>query len=209
MKAITLYRLFTILFIAIFSPPAKATRDPFSVLGIPNLNPSLIFREEISLSPQTTQVTSTIKSIQDIPNFLQNNNLSKEEGIKIISKFLLADDFMLKKFGAVFDQSNFDGVMSMESISPVGSPERPIQRARSAAKIFSSLYMKDREYEAYGGELQRTVPVQGWQVYKILLISRKAVSDHIFLRVCLPIDDFLVPLVTEFKSDCLDKVKNN
>jgi hypothetical protein len=189
-------------------PYIKTTKDPFSVLGIPSLNPSQIFKEEMNFTPKYNQVVNIIKSIEDIPKFLQNSNLSKEEELKVISRFLLADDYMLKKFGAVFDQSGFDGVISMESISPVGNPERLIQRARSAAKIFTNNYLKQREYDAYGGELQKADSV-GWQVYKILMISRKAVNDHIFLRVCLPLDEYMVALVSDFKDNCLDKVLIN
>jgi hypothetical protein len=199
-------RFILILIVTITSPLINSTKDPFSVLGIPSLNPSQIFKEEISYTPKYNQVITTIKSIEDIPKFLQTSNLQKEEGIKIISRFLLADDYMLKKFGAVFDQSGFDGVKSMESISPEGKPERLIQRARSAAKIFTNIYLKEREFDAYGGELQKIESV-GWQVYKILMISRKSVNDHIFLRVCLPLDEYLVPLVSDFKGDCIEKVK--
>lgn len=118
-------------------------QNPFTLLGIPTLNPSQIFREESEYSNSkqsqnsfTTSKTSSIKSLNDLPAFLQKLNLNEEEGLKVISKYLLSDDFNLKKYGVIFDQTGFDGLMSMEQIYPVGSKERLIQRARSSAKIY-------------------------------------------------------------------------
>lgn len=128
------------------------SQDPFAILGIPSLNPSQMFRDESLytsrqnpsgvpankkiMTPTPTSAFQTIKSIDDLPAFLQSSNLNEEEGMKIISKFLIADDFLLKKNGAIYDQSGFDGLMNNEAAYPQGTKERPLQRARSAAKIF-------------------------------------------------------------------------
>ena len=195
---------------------SSASIDPFSMLGIPSLNPSQIFNyelpEKFSRNKPIHQSVAPLKSIDDLPRFLQQSKLSLEEGIQIISKFLIADDYMLKKFGAVFDQSGFDGLMNLEMVLPKGNKGRDSQRAKSAAKLFYKNFINDSNFDAYGAEkLEITNLPQGWQVYKILLI-RKGVENvenqHIFLRVCLPLDEMLVPLVTNFNLDCLDKVRN-
>jgi hypothetical protein len=54
----------------------------------------------------------------------------------ILTRFLIQDDFQLKKYGVVYDQSGFDGLTSGELIAPIGTEERVQQIARSAANIW-------------------------------------------------------------------------
>lgn len=212
----TFINLIKLLVLTILINLSSASIDPFSMLGIPSLNPSQIFNyelpEKFSRNKPLQQSVAPLKSIEDLPRFLQQSKLSLEEGIQIISKFLIADDYMLKKFGAVFDQSGFDGLMNLEMVLPKGNKGRDSQRAKSAAKLFYKNFINDSNFDAYGAEkIEITNLPQGWQVYKILLI-RKGVENvenqHIFLKVCLPLDEMLVPLVTKFNLDCLDKVSN-
>jgi hypothetical protein len=145
----------------------SSSQDPFALLGIPSLNPSQIFKDELSFNyksefennqfksekihPQNS--VQPLKSIEDLPKFLQTANLNAEEGAKIISKFLISDDYLLKKYGAVFDQTGFDGIINLgEQIYPLGRNERTIQRARSAAKIYFKNNFKAEDYDAYGAE---------------------------------------------------------
>ena len=197
--------------------------DPFHLLGIPNLNPSQIFQEDdVSFkngfselndnsikkgAKFSNSVNPSIKSIEDLPTFLQNSNISQEEGLRIISKFLMADDYLLKKFGAVFDQTGFDGLMNMEPIHPVGSKERSAQRAKSAAKLFFNGNF-GVGFEAYGAELISSQVVSGWDVYKVLLVGKNA-NKHSFLKVCLPVDENCVPIVSQINLECIDKVIKN
>lgn len=197
-----------------------ANRDPFSVLGIPSLNPSQMFKEEID--SQVSQNTShlqtkhlnnlipvqRLKTIEDLPNFLQNTNIPANDKIKIISKFLISDDYLLKNYGAVFDQSGFDEVAQLEKIFPFRTKERAFQRARSAAKIFFNNNYNEMDYDSYGAEkLQISNLPNGWEVYKVLLVGKQTVNEHLFLKVCLPLDEMLPSLVVDFNGECVDKVR--
>ena len=77
-----------------------------------------------------------LRSIEDVPAFLKNGNMDEDEGVKILTRFLIQDDFQLKKYGVVYDQSGFDGLTSGELIAPIGTEERVQQIARSAANIW-------------------------------------------------------------------------
>jgi len=117
-------------------------KDPFKSLGIPDLNPKSLLNEieeettKKDINKPGTKGTVVLKSIDDLPNFLKSNNLNEEEGVKVLTRFLIQDDFQLKKFGVVYDQTGFDGITSGERIAPIGTEERLIQRARSSANIW-------------------------------------------------------------------------
>ena len=224
MKLINLSKILLITLISSQSSLAiNKSSNPFAILGIPNLNPSQMFKVDntpynnyssnqikgannLSSNTKTTHLTS----LDDLPKFLQRAKLTQVEGIKLISKFLIADDYMLKKSGAIFDQSGFDGLMPMEEVAPIGNKDRSIQRARSAAKIYDVNNFKDNGYEAYGAEKLDMglihVP-NGWEVYRVLLVGKGGVNDHIFFKVCLPLDEILVPLVVKMNDDCLSNVR--
>jgi hypothetical protein len=208
-KLINLIKIFVFTFLIHL---ASASNDPFSMLGIPSLNPSQIFNYESSQKfskSKPIKVVAPLKNMDDLPRFLQQSKLSLEEGIQIISKFLISDDFILKKFGAVFDQTGFDGLMNLEMVLPKGNKGRDAQRAKSAAKLFYKNSINDSNFDAYGAEkIEIGNLPQGWEVYKILLIRKGVENQHIFLKVCLPLDEMLVPLVTNFNLDCIDKVRN-
>jgi hypothetical protein len=127
-------------FIMLFSVKTSNSedKDPFASLGIPELDSKAILD---SLDSNTSQKNNKkqlpkLRSIDDLPNFLKNSNLNEDEGINILTRFLIQDDYTLKKFGVVFDQTGFDGLGTTEPIAPVGSEERLSQRARSAANIY-------------------------------------------------------------------------
>ena len=113
-------------------------KDPFRSLGIPDLNPKQLLEEIDNTNGKKKEKEGLpqLKSIDDLPNFLKNSKLNEEEGIKILTRFLIQDDFTLKKFGVVYDQSGFDGISSTERIGPVGTEDRLQQRSRSAANIW-------------------------------------------------------------------------
>ena len=116
-------------------------KDPFKSLGIPDLNPKALLEElEVETAKKDPKKDPKglpqLKTIDDLPNFLKNSNLNEEEGIKTLTRFLIQDDFTLKKYGVVYDQSGFDGITSGERIAPIGTEERLMQRARSAANIW-------------------------------------------------------------------------
>jgi hypothetical protein len=126
------------LIILILSIICSLSEDPFALLGIPTFNPSQILQEQekvVKKKFNTNSPIPIIRTYEDLPFFLQNAHLSEEEGIELISKFLLSQDFLLKQFGIVFDISGFDE-LGNEPRALRGSKERIIQRARSAAKIY-------------------------------------------------------------------------
>jgi hypothetical protein len=117
------------------------SKDPFATLGIPEINTKDLLKEIDEKNTAEKKPTSPkLKSIDDLPNFLKSSNLNEDEGINILTRFLIQDDFTLKKYGVVYDQTGFDGIATGESLAPIGTEERLTQRARSAANIFVRLY---------------------------------------------------------------------
>jgi len=119
-------------------------KDPFRSLGIPDLNPKALLSEidDESSKKDPNKASgkgAVLKTIDDLPNFLKNSSLNEEEGVKTLTRFLIQDDFTLKKYGVVYDQSGFDGLVSGERIAPIGTEDRLQQRARSTANIWVSL----------------------------------------------------------------------
>jgi hypothetical protein len=132
-----------ILFSVFLSTQSSHTdnKDPFASLGIPDLNPKALLAEidsskSIGGNNNPQQKLPKLKSIDDLPNFLKSSTLNEEEGVKVLTRFLIQDDVTLKKYGVVYDQTGFDGITTGEPIAPVATEERLIQRARSAANIW-------------------------------------------------------------------------
>lgn len=141
--------LLQILFLIIYIN-YSLTQDPFSALGIPNLSPSQIFNtnEGINQTKDNNSISNInnipkIKTVEDLQKFLKRGNFNEVQGLTIVSKFLIADDFVLKKNGAVFDLTGYDGLNSSEMIYPEGSKERSLQRAKSAGRLFVKLTLFD------------------------------------------------------------------
>ena len=115
-----------------------------NILGefdIEEINPKK-FLEEIEREQKPKKQESrqhNLNSIEDLPNFLQNNNLNEDEGAEILSKFLIQDDISIKKIGVIYDHTGFDALNSDEVPSPIGTEERLIQRTKSAANIYVSI----------------------------------------------------------------------
>jgi hypothetical protein len=119
-------------------------KDPFRSLGIPDLNPKALLSEIDDESSKKDPNKASgkgaiLKTIDDLPNFLKNSNLNEDDGVKTLTRFLIQDDFTLKKYGVVYDQSGFDGLVSGERIAPIGTEDRLQQRARSTANIWVRL----------------------------------------------------------------------
>lgn len=121
------------------------TQNPFSILGIPSLKASAIFNEEEDYSNNKEKVIKhkqnipEIKTIDDLQRYLKSNNFDENEGLNVVSRFLISDDFYSKQNGVVFDVTGFDGLPIGEKINPVNTVEREAQRARSAARIHVNL----------------------------------------------------------------------
>ena len=137
-------------------PRARNDKDPFNALGIPDLNPKTLLMEidQENNKNKPKNEAPQLKTIDDLPNFLQKSNLSEDEGIKVLTRFLIQvnitftqDDLTLKKYGVVYDQNGFDGLPKAEPLAPIGTDERLVQRARSAANIwvFIPLYLVQKQ----------------------------------------------------------------
>ena len=143
MKCKKNYSLFYCLFYFYFMNNILCTElssrldDPFKSLDIPDLNSEQLLKE-VDIHKQNVKSEGPVKlsSINDLPNFLKNTNLNEEDAIKVLTRFLIQDDITLKKFGVVYDQTGFDGIQASEKISPVGTEERSLQRARSSANLW-------------------------------------------------------------------------
>jgi hypothetical protein len=70
------------------SQSSSMSKDPFSALGIPDLNPKELLKE-IDNKKEEKKPYTQLKTIEDLPKFLSESNLSEEEGIKILTKFLI------------------------------------------------------------------------------------------------------------------------
>ena len=187
-------------------------KDPFKSLGIPDLNPKALLSEledDNKNSKNNQKTAPQLKSIDDLPNFLKSSNLNEEEGVKVLTRFLIQDDFTLKKYGVVYHQSGFDGIGSGERIAPIGSEERLMQRSRSAANIWvrlfnNSLQFKEKfsklEYDAYGAENIMDEIVPNWRIYKVLMIGKR--GENTFLKVCLPLDESETALCSDKDEPC-------
>lgn len=116
---------------------SKVNKDPFDALGIPDINPKKMLEEldKEDKPKEPEKEKAQLKTIDDLPNFLQKSNLNEDEGIEILTRFLIQDDLTLKKYGVVYDQTGFDGIPKDEARAPFGTEERLVQRARSAANI--------------------------------------------------------------------------
>ena len=106
------YLLFTLILIFISVDLSNSTEsvnsDPFAALGIPDLSPKKVM-SEIEVKNEKQKGPPQLKSMEDLPNFLKNTNVNEEDGIKVLTRFLIQDDFTLKKYGVVYDQTGFDG----------------------------------------------------------------------------------------------------
>lgn len=180
--------------------------DPFAALGIPDLSPKKVMDEvdKKAEDPRNNRSVPQLKSMEDLPNFLKLSNINEEDGIKILTRFLIQDDFTLKKFGVVYDQTGFDGLGKEEIIAPIGTEDRLNQRAKSSANIWFKEKYPKLSYESYGTEPQLDEIVPNWRVFKVLMIGGK--GETTYLKVCLPLDESETALVSDKDEPCLDRV---
>lgn len=112
--------------------------DPFRSLGIPDINPQKMLEDIESTKSQNQRTNEIIKlkSIADVPRFLKFSNITAEDAIDTVSKFLIQDDSNLKSLGVIYDQTGFDGLKKGTIISNFGTEDRFIQRAKSSAYLW-------------------------------------------------------------------------
>jgi len=184
----------------------NSNNDPFAALGIPDLSPKRVMDEidKKAEDPRNNKSIPQLKSMEDLPNFLKLSNINEEDGIKILTRFLIQDDFTLKKYGVVYDQTGFDGLGKEEIIAPIGTEERLNQRAKSSANIWFKEKYPKLSYESYGTEPQLDEIVPNWRVFKVLMIGGK--GETTYLKVCLPLDESETALVSDKDEPCLERV---
>jgi hypothetical protein len=184
----------------------NVNNDPFAALGIPDLSPKRVMEEidKKNEDPRNNKNVPQLKSMEDLPNFLKLSSINEEEGIKILTRFLIQDDFTLKKYGVVYDQTGFDGLGKEEVIAAIGTEERLNQRAKSSANIWFKEKYPKLSYEAYGTEPQMDEIVPNWRVFKVLMIGGR--GETTYLKVCLPLDESETALVGDKDEPCMEKV---
>ncbi len=124
---------------------SKASNKFFSEFDIEELNPKNFLEQiEKETKPKIEENKYLqLKSIEDLPKFLQHNNLNEDEGVEILTKFLIVDDLSIKKLGAIYDQTGFDGLNQDEIKASAGTDDRLIQRSKSSGNIYvSHIYFK-------------------------------------------------------------------
>ena len=122
------------------------SQNPFSILGIPSLKPGAIFSDDDDLMNNkeklirhNKQNIPEIHNLDDLQNYLKTKNLDEEDGLNVVSRFIISDDYYSKNNGVVFDVTGFDGLATDEKILAKNTLERSAQRARSAGRIHVKL----------------------------------------------------------------------
>ncbi len=131
----------SILFIIFgFALSNQVSNKFFSEFDLEELNPKNFLEQiEKETKPKIEETKYLqLKSIEDLPKFLQHNNLNEDEGVEILTKFLIVDDLSIKKLGAIYDQTGFDGLNQDEIKAPAGTDDRLIQRSKSSGNIYVS-----------------------------------------------------------------------
>lgn len=105
------------------------------MIGIDELNPKKLL-EDIDKESKKKLQQNELKTIADLPDFLKTSKLSDEELMEVLSRFLMQDDINLKKYGAVYDMTGFDGVKESFKELPADQDQRNQIKGRSAATIF-------------------------------------------------------------------------
>ena len=177
--------------------------DPFAALGIPDLSPKRVM-EEIEVKTDKSKGPPQLRTMEDLPNFLKNTNVNEDDGIKVLTRFLIQDDFTLKKYGVVYDQTGFDGLGKDEMIAGIGTEERLSQRAKSSSNIWFREKYPKLTYDSYGVEPQMDEIVPNWRAFKVLMIGGK--GETTYLKVCLPLDESLTALVGDKDEPCGERV---
>ncbi len=133
--------LFLLLFIALFILQYSKAEYSETIFEIPKIDANKFLKSEVEVEKKPTSIKSglKIKTIDDLPTFLQQNKFKEKEGLCIVNRYLLSQDIWIKKYGGVFDQSNFDGLSNSEPLSQPRSLEWNAQRARSAANLWVSI----------------------------------------------------------------------
>ena len=193
------------------------SKDPFAFLGIEDIDPKKILNELDNEVASVSPLTSTIpipkssikslpklKSLDEIPKFLKDKSVTESEAMMILSKFFIHDDVTLKRYGVIYDQTGFDGLSSVELISPPGSEERLVQRAKSSANVFFKETLSKASFDAYGAQEERTEDIPGWRVYKVIMLGQS--GENTFVKVCLPIDEAVPALCSRSEEECAKRV---
>lgn len=63
----------------------------------------------------------------------------------------------------------------------------------------------DESYEPIGAQ-QIEMYNEDWKIYKVLMASKSSLSQQIYLKTCLPINESLTPIVSDINGNCSQKV---
>jgi len=188
-----------------------AAQNPFSILGIPSLKPGAIFSDDDDLMNNkeklirhNRQNVPVISDINDLQNYLKKKDLDENEGLNVVSRFLISEDHYSKQNGVVFDVTGFDGLATDEKIL-APSLERDAQRARSAGRIHFQKMYNDESYEPIGAQQIETYN-EDWKIFKVLMASKATLSQQIILKACLPKNEAITAIVSDINGACSSKI---
>ena len=140
--------------------------------------------------------------LSDLPHFLQTQ--TKQSQMKLLTKFLIEDEEILKDNNGVYDESGRDGLDPLEDNYPYNSDDKINQRARSAAMLWVKQNPNYEKYEAYGSSANDET-VDGWIVNTVLLMNSQ--GAHILKKVCLSKEEGLISFVLKMDEKCKEKIK--
>jgi len=174
----------------------------FFFFSVCNFLSSAINLFQLAQNLQPIIKKNNLDYLQDLPRFLETQ--TKESQMKLLTKFLIEDEDILKDNNGVFDETGRDGIDASEDNYPIGSEENNNQKARSAATLWIKQNDKYSKYEAYGSSVNDE-KIDGWIVETVLLMN--SIGDHILKKVCLSKDEGLISFVLNMEEKCQEKIK--
>ena len=185
------------LFIIIISLYFISCQDPFSLLGIPALNPSTIFADDTIISkvniyskpyPINTPAnpTETTRQTQTLLK-KRGANVNPEKNIPIPNNKILESKNHIR---AKVSAKNF--ILNQAGLE------------------YTSMYNKAQLYPFGVEEIQvdkKSNYLSSWKLFKVLLVGKNT-ANHVFVRVCLPKEETKSDVCSIDPEDCFTKITN-
>lgn len=137
-------------------------------------------------------------------SFLFSPLQPKGRGMKLLTRFLLEDNEVLKEKDGIYDETGRDGLDDSEETYTEGSEERFKQRARSVSMLWIRQNSKYRNYEPYGCKRDKE-EINGWNTFNVLIMNPK--GSHFLKKVCLANEHSIISFVINVNELCISKVK--
>lgn len=169
-------------------------------LLIPLIQSINLFQLAENLQPQP-HTSNFDDQIQFLPRFHQVQTQNSQ--LKLLTKFLIDDDEILKDNNGIYDETGRDGIDPSEENFPFDSEENINQRVRSSSMLWIKQNSKFAKYEAYGSS-ENDEKLNGWTIKTVLLMNGH--GDHILKKVCLSQKEKLISFVLDMDEMCKEKI---